>query len=368
MEPRPILCICTRYSLGGAPMNAKMLTEQFRLRGYPASAWYLMNVASEVESSSAVRVFHDHVPPIAYWPKMLFDARREIIRARPRAIFGFHPLANILGAVSARGAGANFVATQRNPANSQTRALAEAEKWLGSRDYYRANIAVSQSVATSYSAYPDSYTAKMKVIHNALPPLPLVEDDMMAARRAIGLPEGTYLIGSLGRLADQKNIEFLLDVMPLLSSGVLVIAGEGPNEAGIRAKIDALGLQDRVLMLGPLKGRDVSLFYTAIDVFAMPSRFEGFGRALVEAMSCGKPVIASDLDVIREVSRGAATVLPFDAARWADAIRDAQNMTDTHLQLVRQRSREVAQCYSMEAMVDAYLATAGLPPVMDATV
>lgn len=348
-------------------MNAKMLAEQFRLRGYSASAWYLMNVASDMDSSSAVRIFHDDVPAMPYWPKMLYDVRREIIRAKPRGIFGFHPLANILGAISARSAGADFVATQRNPADSQTRALAEAEKWLGSRDYYRANIAVSQSVANSYSAYPDGYTAKMKVIHNALPPLPPVEDDMAAARRAIGLPADAYLIGSLGRLADQKNIEFLLDVMPLLPSGILVIAGEGPNEAGIRAKIEALGLQDRVLMVGPLKGRDVSFFYTAIDLFVMPSRFEGFGRALVEAMSYAKPVIASDLEVIREVSRSAATLLPFDAERWAHAIREVQGMPVSQLNAVRQRSREVAQCYSMAAMVDAYLATMGLPPVAKAT-
>lgn len=357
----PILCVCTRYSLGGAPMNAKMLAEQFRQRGYSAQAWYLMNVASEVEQSDVIEVLHQKPPPALLWPSMLVNFYRKVVRARPIGLIGFHPLANIASAVSARSVGARFVGTQRNPADSQTPALAAVEKWLGSRRYYKGNIAVSQAVADSYADYPDGYTDKLTVVHNALPPLPRIKEDVAAARAALGLPQDIFLLGSLGRLADQKNVEFLLDVLALLPTGTLAIAGEGPNEAAIRAKIAVLGLQDRVLMVGPLKGYDVSRFYSAIDLFLMPSRFEGFGRTLVEALSCGTLTIATDLPVIREVSQGAATLLPLQAARWADAVTALQGASPADRGARQQVSRDVANSYTMDSMVDAYLRILGLP-------
>ncbi|BBD99729.1 glycosyltransferase family 1 protein [Sphingobium amiense] len=357
----PILCVCTRYSLGGAPMNAKMLAEQFRLRGYDAQAWYMMNVASETDHSDGVRILHDRPPAPILWPSMLSNFHRDVQRARPFAMIGFHPLANVASAIASRSAGARFVGTQRNPADSQTPLLAKAEKWLGSRDFYHANIAVSRSVAESYGDYPASYRAKMAVVHNALPPLPPITETKAEARIALGLPTEDFLLGSLGRLADQKNVEFLIDVLALLPAGMLAIAGEGPNEAAIREKISALGLDARVRMMGPLTGRDVPLFYTALDSFLMPSRFEGFGRTLVEAMSHGTRTIAHDLPVLREVSKGAAALLPIDAQCWADAIMEVQNAPESRMAAWAAESRAVAQSYTLDAMVESYLKILGLP-------
>lgn len=117
-----------------------------------------------------------------------------------------------------------------------------------------------------------------------------------ALRRSLDLPEGAWVVGSVGRLAEQKNQAALVDCLPallrLVPEAVLAIAGTGPLEEDLRARAARLGAAPALRLLGPRD--DVPRLLTgAFDAFAFPSRFEGLGVAAIEAQAAGLPCLVS---------------------------------------------------------------------------
>jgi glycosyltransferase involved in cell wall biosynthesis len=116
-----------------------------------------------------------------------------------------------------------------------------------------------------------------------------------AARAALGVPADAFVIVGLGRLAPVKGFDVLVRALPAVLASVpgarLLLVGDGPDRAAIEAQAAALELGDRVRITGP--STDVAPWLAASDVLAAPSRNEGMGRALVEAMALGVPVVAA---------------------------------------------------------------------------
>src|SRR5207237_9553082 len=112
-----------------------------------------------------------------------------------------------------------------------------------------------------------------------------------------------FLVGNVGRLALQKGQRHLIAAMPLLLERVprahLVLAGRGDPEGYLRDLALEVGVAERVHVLGPRK--DVPALMHALDVFAMPSIWEGFGLVLLEAMAAGRPIVASQVATIPEI-------------------------------------------------------------------
>lgn len=98
-------------------------------------------------------------------------------------------------------------------------------------------------------------------------------------------------VGCIGRLCAQKNQGFLLSLLVQMPQAVLVLAGEGEDEQALRRKALELGVGDRVRFCGALE--NVAPLYSALDVLAMPSLFEGLGIVAVEAQAAGLPVVVS---------------------------------------------------------------------------
>jgi glycosyltransferase involved in cell wall biosynthesis len=114
---------------------------------------------------------------------------------------------------------------------------------------------------------------------------------------------GEIVIGNAGRLTKQKGQALLLEAAALLAKQPLpfrvLIAGAGELEAELKAQAERLGLSDRVEFLGFVT--DMKAFHQSIDIFALPSLWEGFGFVLAEAMCMGLPVAAFDVSSIPEV-------------------------------------------------------------------
>lgn len=126
--------------------------------------------------------------------------------------------------------------------------------------------------------------------------------DKAALRRALGLPEDGLLLGCFGRLRAQKGtdvlIEAAIEVLPRHPQARLVFTGRetADNRSfmdGLRARIAAAGLADRIRFLGEIPWADVVRLYAALDLFVAPARWEGFGLTPLEAMASGVPVIAT---------------------------------------------------------------------------
>jgi glycosyltransferase involved in cell wall biosynthesis len=105
----------------------------------------------------------------------------------------------------------------------------------------------------------------------------------------------------------------------------LTIAGRGPLEPELERSIAELALGDRVSIVEPVTR--VEDLYAAHDVLLFPSRWEGLGNAVIEAMACGRPVVASDLETMHEVLGPIGRFAPIgDAEKFADQLADVAAM------------------------------------------
>jgi glycosyltransferase involved in cell wall biosynthesis len=145
-------------------------------------------------------------------------------------------------------------------------------------------------------------------------------------RGKFGIP-GPYLL-AMGAYEKRKNIPLLFEVFEHLKIGMtnppmLVLAGsENIKATRYRQEVTERGIERMVRFLPYVSERDLKGLHTSAIAFLMPSRKEGFGLPLLEAMSVGTPVIASAIGAHREVAGDAALVLdPDDPEAWIEAIR-----------------------------------------------
>lgn len=174
-------------------------------------------------------------------------------------------------------------------------------------------IAVSEHVASHTAAQLHVPSDRVSVIYNAVEPAryePLDAAVLERTRRELGVRGSERVLLTVGRLVPQKGQIDLILAMPSIlrrvPDAVLLIAGEGPLRDELRAQVGALELGDRVRLLGA-RG-DVPALLQIADLFLFPSRYEGLSVALVEALSNGLPVVASDIPQNREVGEGLGAV------------------------------------------------------------
>lgn len=144
------------------------------------------------------------------------------------------------------------------------------------------------------------------------------------ARQALALPQTNgQVLGAVGRLVESKGFEILIDAFAKGAARHphmhLAIIGDGPLRAELQARVYALGLSDRVHLCGHRD--DLRQLYCAFDWLLVPSRAEGLGLVVQEAVMADVPVICSDLPVFHEQLEGAGCYLPVgDMDAWAEAI------------------------------------------------
>jgi 1,2-diacylglycerol 3-alpha-glucosyltransferase len=120
-----------------------------------------------------------------------------------------------------------------------------------------------------------------------------------------GIDPSTPIVGHVGRLAPEKNLDFLAESMIKTlknhPKAVFVVVGEGPSAAGIIQAARSAEVDSRVIMTGALTGQDLADAYGSMDLFVFASTSETQGMVLAEAMAAGVPVVALDAPGAREV-------------------------------------------------------------------
>jgi len=123
------------------------------------------------------------------------------------------------------------------------------------------------------------------------------------SKAQFGLDPNRPVVGYVGRLVPQKGVDLLVDAARrVLAAGVeaqFAIVGEGELERVLRHKIAAASLQDSVRLLGYQP--DIASFFAVLDIFVLPSRYEGLPFTLMEAMAAGRAVVASDVSGNRDL-------------------------------------------------------------------
>ena len=145
-------------------------------------------------------------------------------------------------------------------------------------------------------------------------------------RKRLGISDSTLLIGHIGRLAEQKNHRFDLSILQELKKDgknvMFLWVGEGELEQALRQEVRELGLQQQVIFQGAVS--NVQDYLQAMDVFVLPSFFEGLGIVGIEAQAAGLPVLASDLVPEELKQTDSVQFLPLDdPALWAERIVSA---------------------------------------------
>jgi glycosyltransferase involved in cell wall biosynthesis len=195
-----------------------------------------------------------------------------------------------------------------------------------------------------------------------------------ALREELWLPHGSPIVGNVAALVPHKGQKHLIDAAVLVVRRVpdarFVIAGEGELKESLERQIRDLGLQKHVLLLGFRP--DILSLHKAFDIFVLSSVTEGLGTSLLDAMACGRAIVATDTGGIPEVVAGRVTgtlVPPRDPRAMAAAIvallsdeGKRRAMGDAGLARVRTR-------FTVERMVAAtaavYARAAGRPHVTD---
>ena len=185
--------------------------------------------------------------------------------------------------------------------------------------------------------------AKLMVIPNAVDTAlwkPGTEQEKKLARAEYGFDK-TKVMLCPARLDIQKGIDVLLSACAGLrrQNWLLLIAGIGPDEIQLKEQAVALGIDDRVRWLG--WRNDIQKLLLAVDLFVLPSRYEGQPFALLEAMAAGTPVVAAAVSGIPEAVDGGRLgrlAPPEDPVALAEAIE--KTLDDPHLdrQVIEARS------------------------------
>lgn len=190
----------------------------------------------------------------------------------------------------------------------------------------RVVLAVSDAVRQVILAEDPALGARTRVLRNGadLSAFAEVRGMRAAAREVLGYRPGTFIVGAVARLDARKGLDTLIRAaslaLPRLPGLELLIVGDGEERARLVTLSRELGLYTRARFVG--EQSDVRPYLAAFDLFAAPSRSEGLGLALVEALAAGVPVAGSRVGGIPEVlAHGeAGWLIDNTPEAWSDAI------------------------------------------------
>ena len=155
-------------------------------------------------------------------------------------------------------------------------------------------------------------------------------------RRALGIDADARVIIYVGRFVESKGMRELIDAFERLSRAdprlTLALVGDGVMRDELAALIASRGLTDRVLMPGGFEPAEVARWIAAADVLTLPSWSEGYPNVVVEAIACGRPVVATDVGGTREIVDASSGILvpPRDVDALAEALSRALNTDWNH--------------------------------------
>ena len=189
------------------------------------------------------------------------------------------------------------------------------------------------------------------------------QGDGPAFRRQMGIPETAFVVGHLGRLAPEKNLEFLTqavtDFIGRNSRAYFLVIGTGPSENAIRDTFARAGIESQLHLAGILQQQPLADALHAMDVFAFASTSETQGMVLTEAMAAGLPVVALDAPGAREVVSdrlNGRLLMEASSATFGAALAWVAGLAPEQLRDVQQAALATAAAFSIPRSADKSLA------------
>jgi glycosyltransferase involved in cell wall biosynthesis len=283
-------------------------------------------------------------------PLVLARLRGLVKSWRPSLVQSALWHANLLSRLAVVGTGVPHASgyTSVEPTKSWHRVLTER----ASRGLSEVHVSVSQAVADQIASRERLPVSRTEVIH------PGIEVERFAPtgareplRRTWGVPLDVPVVGWVGRMHRAKNLPLLLEAMGSLEGWWVALAGEGEEARKVEEMSRDLGASERLVSVGGTD--DVAGFLEAIDVFCLPSLWEGMPLALMEAMAAGRPCVATAVGGVLElVTPGVdGLMVPLgDASVLAGAITEAASRPE----LGRRAIVTIRDRFSETKMLDGY--------------
>jgi glycosyltransferase involved in cell wall biosynthesis len=282
--------------------------------------------------------------------------KRLLAAQKPQILQTFMFHANLLGRIAARRAGVKAVVSgvrvAEHAARWHLRLDRLTHRWV---DRY---VCVSQAVAEFSAGQGGLPREKLVVIPNGID-LDKYPSRQPADLRALGIAAGRRAVTFVGRLEPQKSVDWLIATAPQwlgkLPDCDLILVGDGPLRPSLEAAAKAAGVADRVHFAGWRP--DAPEILAASSLLVLPSQWEGMPNVVLEAMASRLPVVASDVEGVRELlgpNAGPQTVAHGDSQALADAIcrfmLDAAFATATG----SENRRRAEQLFDIARMVELY--------------
>lgn len=318
---RIALCI-TELDPGGAENALATLA-----RGLDRTAWepHLYCVGPDTPLAEAVR--KDGIPVTCLGARSWRDAglivrlTRELRRFRPALLQTFLFHGNLAGRIAGWRAGVPVIVSGIRVADGEHPWHVRLERWT--RRFVSHHVCVSEGVAEFVAREMQVPRSEMSVIPNG------VDTRRFAAAEPVhwsdlGLPADAEVLLNVGRLTPQKGQDLLIRSFANLRSERqhLVIVGDGALERSLKELTRQLAVEDRVHLVG--RRNDVPTLLAGARGFVLSSHWEGMPNVVLEAMAAGCPVVATDVEGVRELLgenvRG-LVVPPNDSAVLAAALQ-----------------------------------------------
>lgn len=178
-------------------------------------------------------------------------------------------------------------------------------------------------------------------------------------RNALGLKKSSLCIGTIGSLRPVKNQSLLIkacqSILPQFEEVEVLIVGEGPLALQLKQEVQALGLTEKIHFSGAQP--NIPEILNAVDLFVLPSRSEGMPNAVLEAMSCGVPVIATAVGGVPEViehGENGILIASEDEPQLVAALTNLIQNPETRRMLGMKGRQRVLSHFSLKAMVSEY--------------
>jgi len=296
MIPRRILLVIGSLGPGGAERVLATMANYWAEAGHQVSLLtyspcvadhYALDHRVERIPLDLLRDSHGVWDRLYNFASRTLRLRRAVRTVAPQVVVSFIEQNNVMILAALFGTGIPVIVSERTDPRHHpvARYWHRLRRWL----YPFADIVVVQTEAVRRWVTTFVPTHKVRVIPNMVRPL------VSIVRAPHSFTDGNIVIAA-GRLTPEKGFDLLLDAFAEAHRGQLawrlVILGEGPERTMLEAKIRALGLEGYTLLPGVVSPIEDWLQHA--DLFALSSRYEGFPNVLLEAMTCGLPVLAFD--------------------------------------------------------------------------
>jgi glycosyltransferase involved in cell wall biosynthesis len=359
--PVGVLHVCDKFGVAGSSIHGVSRLFSWWFPRYDP-ARFTVSLCGLKRPEPASRLLEEQGIPVRHLGRGRFDPRIlgdliRLAREEGAAILHVHGYAAAdFGRLAARRVGAALVLHEHfaDPRMPVYQGLADR---ILARFTDRA-IAVSGSTRDFLVRERHVPAKRVRLIWNGAPLAefaPAPPAAALATRRELGLPAEAPVVGSIGRLSEQKGHRYLLDaaarVLPGRKDARFLIVGDGDQMEPLRRQADALGIAPSVVFAG--HRTDVPAVLGTLDVFCISSTYEGTPLALFEAMAAGKAIVSTAVDGCREVLEDGVTGLlvpPRDPDALASAL--SRCLDDAALRAaLAQRARDASARYDITACV-----------------